>query len=851
VSIKDNLTREEAAERAGLLSNLAYEVELDQTLGADSYACEATVRFDAAVEGTSTFLDFVGSSIDAAELNGRPLPAEAHDGERLQLDDLAAHNELHVRARGTYEHSGVGLHRFEDPVDGRVYTHSDFEPFDAHRAYPCFDQPDLKGRFRFSVRTPADWLAVSNSAPVGDPVPAGEGAVRWTFGETPPLSPYITAIVTGPFHVLRQSAGGIEMGLWCRQSMAEHMSRDADELFEITRQGFTFFQERFDYPYPFGTKYDQIFVPDFIPGAMENAGCVTFNELYLFRSKVTEAARERRAETILHEMAHMWFGDLVTMRWWDDVWLNESFATYVSVLALAEATRFTNAWVSFADGEKTWAYQQDQLPTTHAITTDVPDTQSIRLNFDGITYAKGASVLKQLVAWVGERAFVDGLRDYFRRHEWGNTELGDFLSALESTSGRDLRAWSAEWLETPGLNTLRAAYGESADGDHATFQSFRIDQEAPAEWPTLRSHRLAIGLYDGEDGHLRRREHLEIDVPGTATVPALEGVPIPALTLLNDADLTYSKIRLDERSMRTLRERLSELDDPLARALCWASAWDMVRDAELPTGDYLAVVLRHAPAETDIGTLQRLLGQARAGVDVFGDPAKRDARLDRIAAAAWEQLEGAEPGTGPQLAWARAWVSSAGLEHDGSRLRGLLDGTVAVPGLDVDTDLRWHLVASLASQDADAEPLIAAELERDATSLGRDHAEAARAARPSAEAKAAAWASFLRTPPLPTPSLSEIIRGFQRFGQRDLLEPYAARYFEALPALWEQGDVQTALAFTRGAFPHVVIDPATAEATDRFIMDHSPTGPARRLLVEGRDGIQRALAARAGDTGTG
>jgi aminopeptidase N len=830
VSIKDNLTREEAAQRAALLSNLAYEVELDQTAGADSYACDATIRFDVSEAGATTFLDFVGSSIDTAELNGRPLPASVHDGERLHLEGLAAHNVLRVRARGTYEHSGVGLHRFEDPVDGRVYTHSDFEPFDAHRAYPCFDQPDLKGRFRFSVRTPSDWLAVSNSPPEGHPVPVGDGAVRWTFAETPPLSPYITALVTGPFHVQRQSAGGIEMGLWCRQSMAEHMSRDADELFEITRQGFTFFQEQFDYQYPFGAKYDQIFVPDFIPGAMENAGCVTFNELYLFRSKVTEAARERRAETILHEMAHMWFGDLVTMRWWDDVWLNESFATYVSVLALVEATRFTDAWVSFADGEKTWAYQQDQLPTTHAITTDVPDTQSIRLNFDGITYAKGASVLKQLVAWVGERAFVDGLRAYFRRHEWGNTDLSDFLSVLESTSGRDLRAWSAEWLETPGLNTLRATYDEDRTGDAPAFRSFRI------------------GLYDGDDGHLRRRERLEVDVPGRAEVPALEGVAIPALILVNDADLTYSKIRLDDRSMRTVRDRLSELDDPLARALCWASAWDMVRDAELPTAWYVALVLRHAPAESDIGTLQRLLGQGRMAIDVFGEPGLRSERLDLLAAAAWEQLEAAEPGSERQLAWARAWISSAGLDQDGSRLRGLLDGSVEVRGLDIDTDIRWHLVASLASQDAETEPLIAAELARDATSLGRDHAEAARAARPSPEAKAAAWTSFLQDPPLPTPTLTGVIRGFQRFGQRELLEPYAGRYFEALPALWEQGDVQTALAFTRGAFPHVIIDPATAAATDRFIMERSPTGPARRLLVEGRDGIQRALAARAADT---
>jgi aminopeptidase N len=848
VTIKDNLTREEAAQRAALLSDLRYDVSLDQTKGPDAYRCEVAIRFRCSSPGASTFLDFVGGAIEEAQLNGRELPASIHDGERIHLENLEAENELRLATTVTYSGTGVGIHRFEDPVDGLVYTHSDYEPFDAHRAFPCFDQPDMKGRFRFSVRTPEGWLAVSNSAPDGVPVPDGDGAIRWTFTETPAISPYITALVSGPFHVLKQSAGGIEMGLWCRQSMAEHMSREAAELFEVTRQGFAYFQERFDYPYPFGAKYDQLFVPDFLAGAMENAACVTFNELYLFRSKVTDAARERRAETVLHELAHMWFGDLVTMRWWDDVWLNESFATYVSTRALAEATRFRDGWVSFADGEKTWAYQQDQLPTTHAITTDVPDTQSIRLNFDGITYAKGASVLKQLAAWVGDDAFFEGLRIYFRRHEWGNTTLADFLSALEETSGRDLHAWSAEWLETPGLNTLRAAYQEAPGSDPATFGAFRVEQSAPPDWPLLRSHRLAIGLYDEVDGHLLRRTRVEVDVPKTADVPELVGATIPALTLVNDDDLTYSKIRLDERSMATLRERMSAIGDPLARALCWASAWDMVRDAELPTGWYVDMVLRHAPAEGDIGTLQRLLGQARAAIDAYGDPALRDERLARVAAAAWSEANGAEPGGEQQLAWIRAWAASAGSDEDRARMHGLLDGPAEVPGLDVDTEMRWHLVGSLASQDRDAELYIAAELERDPTSQGRDHAAAARASRPSTEAKTEAWASFLPTPPLPPPTLMEVLGGFQRYGQRELLEPFVDRYFETLPDLWEQGDIQTAMTFTRDAFPRVIIGQRTLDATDRFIRSESPTGPARRLLVEGQDRMDRAIRARAADT---
>jgi len=848
VSIKDNLTREEAAVRAALLSDLHYDVFFDQTTGAETYDCEVTIRFACNRPGESTFLDFVGRSIESAELNGTPLAADAYDGERLRLDGLQAQNELRVAATGTYERSGVGLHRFEDPVDGRVYTHSDFEPFDAHRAYPCFDQPDVKGTFRFSVRTPADWLAVSNAAPEGDPAPDGDGLVRWTFEETKPVSTYVTAIVTGPFHVVRDK-GDIDLGLWCRRSLAEYLDRDAAELFEITRQGFAFFQESFDYPYPFGAKYDQVFVPDFIPGAMENPGCVTYNELYLFRSKVTDASRERRAETILHEMAHMWFGDLVTMRWWDDVWLNESFATYVSVLALVKGTRFVDAWVTFADGEKTWAYQQDQLPTTHAITTDVPDTQSIRLNFDGITYAKGASVLKQLVAWVGEEEFFAGLRAYFRHHEWSNTTLSDFLSALEETSGRDLHAWSKEWLETPGLGTLRADFdvAPGTDGDAGTFSSFRIEQTAPPEWPILRSHRLGIGLYELiEGGDLGRTGHVELDVNGTADVPKLVGERVPALTLVNDEDLTYSKIRLDAGSRATLAEHLSDLNDPLARALCWAATWDMVRDAEIPVREYVRLVVRHAPAETDIGTLQRLLAQARAGTDAFGAPDNRTRAFADLAEAAWTQLQSAEAASERQLAWGRAWIASSGTEDVGT-LRGLLDGSTGVDGLQIDTDLRWALVTRIATLDAEAEDVIAAEEEHDPTSLGRDHAEAARAARPSAQAKERAWAAALEVPPPPAATLGEIVAGFQRYGQEELLTPYRERFFEALPTFWEERDMQTALTFTRAAYPFVIIDQTTLEATDRYLAAHEMPGPAVRLLVEGRDGVRRALAARTAD----
>ncbi|HEY9522250.1 MAG TPA: aminopeptidase N, partial [Thermopolyspora sp.] len=553
-----NLTRDEARERARLLSVQSYAVELDLTEGDERYESVTTVRFTAATSGAGTFIDLAEAHVRKVTLNGTDLDPASYDaehgriplpGELLSADAI---NELHVDADCTYMRTGEGLHRFVDPVDQRVYLHSQFETADAHRMYTCFDQPDLKATFELTVLAPADWQVVSNSAPdlVEDlPERAGrhgviQAAKRWHFPPTPTMSTYITALIAGPYHVTRERHDGIELGIYCRASIAEHL--DADNIFEVTRQGFDFYHRVFGLRYPFG-KYDQLFVPEFNAGAMENAGAVTFLEDYIFRSRVTDALVERRAETILHEMAHMWFGDLVTMRWWDDLWLNESFATYMSVLCQSEATRWgQGAWTTFANVEKAWAYRQDQLPSTHPIAADIPDMQAVEVNFDGITYAKGASVLKQLVAYVGLDNFLAGVRDYFNQHAWGNTELKDLLSALERTSGRDLSSWSKEWLETSWVNTLRPSFTVDSEG---RFTAFEVLQEAPAEHPTLRSHRVAIGLYSLNDGVLTRTKRVELDVVGARTaVPSLVGEPRADLVLVNDDDLTYAKIRLDERS---------------------------------------------------------------------------------------------------------------------------------------------------------------------------------------------------------------------------------------------------------------------------------------------------------------
>jgi aminopeptidase N len=836
-----NLTRDEARQRASIISDVTYDVALDLTSGEQTFTSTTTARFACSEPGVGVFVDLIAPKVESIVLNGTSVdPATAFDGDRIQLTGLAASNELVVVADCAYMHTGVGLHRFTDPVDKQVYLYTQFETFDAHRVYACFDQPDIKATFTLSTLAPANWTVVSNMA--ADETPDKAQGGWWRFRTSPLMSPYITAIVAGPYYSVHETHGDIELGIYCRESLAEFL--DPDEIFTITKQGFDWFQANFDYPYPFG-KYDQLFVPEFNAGAMENAGAVTFLEDYIFRSKVTDAARERRAETILHEMAHMWFGDLVTMRWWDDLWLNESFATYASVLCQVLATRFHGGWTTFANVEKTWAYKQDQMPSTHPVVADIVDIEAVEVNFDGITYAKGASVLKQLVAWVGQDRFLGALRAYFKKHEYGNTELRDLLAELEASSGRDLSSWSKEWLETAGVNTLRAVFEVDSSG---AFTSFAVHQEAPADWPTLRSHRIAIGLYSASGDGLERTDRVELDVVGSVTeVPELVGRTQPDLVLVNDDDLSYCKIRLDERSLATVTDRLGRLSESLPRALCWAAAWDMTRDAEMPARDYLRLVLRNIGTETEVGVVQTLISQSIGAIVNYGDAANSDRALEQLAAAAWEHVHGSEPGSGHQLAWTRAFVSSArSSEHVGLVL-GLLNGTTEAPGLSVDTELRWHIVRNLAARGAIDDAVIDAEAERDPTAAGARHAVAARAGRPTPAAKAEAWASIVDDPMLPNAMLSATMGGFQQADQAELLAPYRDKYFAAIERLWAERTNEVAINIVTTMYPYVLIEQDTIDATERYLRTGNAVPAIRRLLVEGRDGVERALRARAVD----
>ena len=836
---ENNLRRDEATARAALLTVDSYDVQLDLTDGSGekpgetTFRSRTTVRFTARAGG-ATHLDLTAAELVGATLNG--VPVSDFDGNRLQLPDLAEDNVLVVDAVMAYMRTGEGLHRFVDPVDNGVYLYTQFETFEAHRMYGCFDQPDLKATFTFTVTAPRDWVVVSN-APV-----ASQDDNVWRFETTPRMSTYITALIAGPYAHEHDEHDGIPLGIYCRGSLAQFL--DADAMFEVTKQGFDFFHEAFDYRYPFG-KYDQLFVPEFNAGAMENAGAVTFLEDYVFRSKVTDAAYERRAETILHEMAHMWFGDLVTMRWWDDLWLNESFATYASVLAQVEATRWKNAWTTFANTEKTWAYRQDQLPSTHPIAADIRDMEDVKVNFDGITYAKGASVLKQLVAWVGQDAFMAGLRSYFRKHAWGNTTLTDLLGELEEASGRDLGGWSREWLETAGVNTLRAVFETDPAG---VITSFEVVQEAPAEHPTLRSHRVAIGFYDLVDGSLVRTHREELDVVGAKTeVAALQGRQRPALVLVNDDDLAYAKIRLDEQSLRTLVDHIGDFAESLPRALCWAAAWDMTRDAEMPARDYVALVQRGIGGETDIGVVQSLLRQAQSAVTLYADPAWAPTGRASLAAKAHEAVLAAEPGSDFQLAWTRALAAVASTEEQLDLVRGLLDGSATVPGLAVDTELRWSLLHRLVALGLADEEAIDDEVSRDPTAAGQRHAAACRAARPTAAAKAQAWASVVESDELPNAVQAAVISGFVDAEQTELLEAYVEPYFACLTDVWATRTAEMAQSIVVGLYPTLLVSPAVVARTDAYLSASDVPPALARLLLEGRDGVNRALRARARD----
>ncbi|SED65044.1 aminopeptidase N [Ruania alba] len=838
-----NLTRDEAATRAALLSVDSYAIDLDLTGSDTHFASTTVIRFSCSQPGAATFADLVGAEVHEITLNGTALdPAEVYADSRILLRDLAAQNELRVMATLPYSRTGEGLHRFVDPADGRVYTYTQFEVPDARRVYTTFEQPDLKSVFTFTVTAPDQWRVISNAA-TPEPAPAAEGTATWSFPTTERMSTYITALVAGEYHEVLDSYqganGAIALGHYCRQSLAEHL--DVETLLHVTKQGFAFFEETFGVPYAFG-KYDQLYVPEYNMGAMENAGAVTFRDEYLPRSRQTHSFYQQRANTILHEMAHMWFGDLVTMKWWDDLWLNESFAEWASHHAMASATEYTEVWTAFTNARKNWAYRQDQLPSTHPIAADNHDLEAVEVNFDGITYAKGASTLKQLVAWVGLEEFLAGLRAYFTEHAFGNTEFADLLRALEASSGRELAGWADEWLKTSGVNVLSPEFTIS---DGGAYETFAVHQGAASEFPTLRRHRIGIGLYDLTGGALTLRERVEVDVRGELTViEELVGEAQPDLLLLNDGDLTYAKIRLDERSLATAVAHIQDSPDSLTRALLWGAAWDMTRDAQMPVATFVDLVLAGIGTETDLTAVGRLPASVRAAIELYTEPARRDGLRETWESGLRDLLTGAEPGSDHQLAFARALAGAAQTPASLDLISALLDGSTALDGLTVDTDLRWALLTALTRTGRAGEEQIAAELERDNTISGQERAGMARAVRPDAAAKAQAWRDAVERDDVANETQRQTALGFATLGQADLLAPYLEKYLTMAESIWEDKGVQRASTALTYMFP---LPLASAEAVDRvtqWLATSSANPAAKRYVREGLDDMQRALTAQ-------
>jgi aminopeptidase N len=857
------ITRDETAVRGCLLRVESYDIELDLTRGSEVFGSVSVISFTATEPGASSYVDLIADTIHEVTLNGTPVDPSPG---RITLTGLADRNVLRVRCDCAYSSEGTGLHRSVDSVDGKVYLFTHLEPASARRVFACFEQPDLKAAFTFRVIAPAHWTVLSNSAlsnsalsdsalsnsalsdsalsDSGTPEPAGPGVAIWNFAPTPPISTYITAVVAGDYHLIRDShttATGqvIPLGLACRDSLASYL--DPQEIFTITRQGIDFYVDLFGASYPF-TKYDQVFVPDF-GGAMENVGCVTISEQFLFRSKATDHMHEVRALIMLHEMAHMWFGDLVTMKWWDDLWLKESFAEYCATLATAEATRFTEAWTTFANDRKTWGYHEDQLPSTHPVAANVLTLTEAVANFDGISYAKGASVLKQLAAYLGREHFVAGIRAYITEHAWSNATLTDLLQALAASSGKSLADWSKAWLETAGPNTLRSDFVVGPDG---TFTSFAVRQEASPLHPTLRPHHIAIGLYDRVGAALTRAGGVEVDVHGVRTeVPALTGVAQPDLILLNDGDLSYALVRFDPRSLATLTESIGGFADSLPRAICWSTAIDMVQQAEMSLPAFTRLLVNGMGAEPSASVLQvlhRLTGR------IFGamaDPAwVRDGR-QQLAAVASTLLRSAEPGSDHQLAWALFFARNSTTADQLDLAAALLGGDTEIGGLAVDTELRWTLLARLAATGRAGDADVDAELERDPTDDGRRQAAACRAAIPDAEHKAMAWALLTGAEELDARRATAIAHGFVQPEHAELLAPYAERYLEILPELWATRNELVRMTLGYLLFPYPAASPELLRRLNAFLAGPGHDPGLLRVVIEGRDIIERALRSRA------
>ncbi|MGW1495347.1 aminopeptidase N [Streptomyces sp. NPDC002402] len=826
------LTRDEAQTRAQLLDVHRYTIDLDLTGGEEFFDSRTVIHFTARATG-DTFVELKPAVLRSVTLDGQPIDPESLVENRLALTGLSAgEHELHVDAQMRYSRTGEGMHRFTDPTDGEVYVYTQMFMDDVQRVFAAFDQPDLKAVFELSVTAPEGWTVLGNG------IATHQGDGKWTCAPTQPLATYFAAVAAGPWHSVRTEHAGLPFGLHCRRSLAPYLDADADEILEITRQCYDRYHEKFEEPYPFDS-YDQAFVPEFNAGAMENPGLVTFRDEFIYRSAVTDTERQTRAMVIAHEMAHMWFGDLVTLRWWDDIWLNESFAEYMGYQTLTEATRFTDTWVDFGIGRKSWGYDADQRPSTHPVAPDpdaVPDTASAMLNFDGISYAKGASALRQLVTWLGEKDFLAGINTHFARHKFGNATLADFIDSLAGATDRDVPGWAEAWLRTTGVDTLTPTVSES----EGTW-SLKVARDGS------RPHRIAVGAYDTDPVHTGRlvlRDRLELDIPqnGSGPHPGRR----PALVVLNDGDASYAKVRLDATSWDTAVRSLSGIPDPLTRTVVWNAARDMVRDGELAPAAYLEAARAHLPRETDLAVVQGVLAFAATQLaDRYLPADVRPAALGAIRGICRDLLRRTEDGSEPglRLTAVRHFIDAAAQPETLQEWIG--DGSVP-GGPELDPELRWRILYRLAVLGASDEAAIAAELDRDPSATGQEGAARCRAALPTAEAKAAAWQRLFTTDSLSNYLFTATAQGFWQPEQADLVREYVARYYPDSVALAARRGPAIAEAAGRYAFPLHAVDEEALTLGEECLRNTDMLPALRRKLVDQLDDLRRALSVRAG-----
>ena len=841
-----NLTRDEAAIRSTLVKTHSYRIDLDLTTSAETFIAKTTVEFSGLKPGQSTFIDAVGKRVVTATLNGVAFEVKDYDGESIHLPALAAENELFLEIEANYSNTGEGLHRFVDPADNEVYLYTQFQTGDARQMYACFDQPDQKATFTISAITPKHWEVISNYD-IDSVTDVGSASKLTQFKESQIISTYVTAIVAGAYQYVKDEYVGektIPLGIYARKSFFKYV--DADNIFKVTKQGFAYFEKTFGLAYPFG-KYDQLAVAEYNWGAMENVGCVTFHEdVLIFRSKVTESKHLGRASTILHEMAHMWFGDLVTMKWWEDLWLNESFAEWASYMATSEATQYTTAWTEFNALRKNWAYRQDQLSTTHPIATEMKDLEDVKTNFDGISYAKGASVLQQLVEHVGRENFIKGLRIYFTKHAFKNTTLNDLMVELEATSGRDLKPWAATWLQTAGVNTLRP----EIEIESGTYKKLAIKQEAPT-MPVgskeLRPHRLRIALFDIAGDSLVKRKSVALDIAGAMTeVAELKGEKEADLVLINDGDLSYAKLRFDDRSIATLKSHLGGLKEPLARALIWASLWDSVRDGELSASDYIAIALNALGTESDISIVSATNTNIETAIWFYAAPSHRAALRATVSDSLNKFLKAAPAGSDHQLSFARAFAESAATDAQGKEILEILNGSIK--GLTVDAEIRWHLVICAVKRGLLGSADIDAEVAKDNTAHGKQYGALAHAAIPTAAAKQKAFTA-VTSEKLSNTIHAYTCRGFNVAMQSELLIPYVDQYFAILIDLWTTAGYEIAETTATMLFPSFIVTDETLAKAQKWIDVTGKDAPnaLRRVIIEGRDALARSLRAQKKD----